>query len=94
MSTAQTNAASAANVNGASAMPKIEDQAQGPAAVSKGDPSPVNWDSEIQLVSSLAKLQEVERKVSGNFGQQTLGKTVKFYLETPYPGYLFLIHKE
>ncbi|KAJ5096123.1 hypothetical protein NUU61_005479 [Penicillium alfredii] len=63
MSTAQTNAASAANVNGASAVPKVEDQAQGPAAVSKGDPSPVNWDSEIQLVSSLAKLQELERKI-------------------------------
>ena len=28
---------------------------------------PVNWDSEIQLVSSLAKLQELERQVSPGF---------------------------
>lgn len=29
-----------------------------------GDSQQVNWESELQLVSSLAKLQELERKVS------------------------------
>jgi len=31
---------------------------------SHGDSAQINWDSEIQLVSSLAKLQELERQVS------------------------------
>jgi hypothetical protein len=46
---------------------KVENQAPGtqeaPQAANGGAP-PVNWESEIQLVSSLAKLQELERKVS------------------------------
>jgi hypothetical protein len=46
---------------------KVEDQVSGtqeaPQAANGGAP-PVNWESEIQLVSSLAKLQELERKVS------------------------------
>lgn len=33
-------------------------------ASSNGDAQQVNWESELQLVSSLAKLQELERKVS------------------------------
>ncbi|OOQ88344.1 hypothetical protein PEBR_13539 [Penicillium brasilianum] len=44
---------------------KVEDQvssAQAPETAN-GDAPPVNWESEIQLVSSLAKLQELERKI-------------------------------
>lgn len=46
---------------------KVEDQvssAQEAPETANGDAPPVNWESEIQLVSSLAKLQELERKVS------------------------------
>ncbi|KAJ5389505.1 uncharacterized protein N7496_000573 [Penicillium cataractarum] len=45
---------------------KVEDQIPGIQDTPKptnGDASPVNWESEIQLVSSLAKLQELERKI-------------------------------
>lgn len=53
-------------MTGSTAM-KVEDQIPGtqetPQAANGGAP-PVNWESEIQLVSSLAKLQELERKVS------------------------------
>ncbi|KAF3387282.1 hypothetical protein F1880_000157 [Penicillium rolfsii] len=49
-----------------SATMKVEDQVSGmqqePQAAEVGAP-PVNWESEIQLVSSLAKLQELERKI-------------------------------
>jgi hypothetical protein len=46
---------------------KVEDQipnVQEASQTANGDAAPVNWESEIQLVSSLAKLQELERKVS------------------------------
>lgn len=35
-----------------------------------GEVQNVNWESELQLVSSLAKLQELERKVSVIFNLQ------------------------
>lgn len=60
MSTAPTNAAPAADP----ADPSLAAQANGQAVANEnGNTSQVNWDSEIQLVSSLAKLQELERKV-------------------------------
>jgi hypothetical protein len=46
---------------------KVEDQdpgLQGAPQMANGDIPPLNWESELQLVSSLAKLQELERKVS------------------------------
>lgn len=46
--------------------PKVEQQTPAEqVAAQDGDDvtSGINWDSEIQLVSSLAKLQELERKV-------------------------------
>ena len=46
---------------------KVEDQVPGTQEASQpanGGGPPFNWESEIQLVSSLAKLQELERKVS------------------------------
>lgn len=42
------------------------DEASGSQAMTQnnnGDTKPVNWESEIQIVSSLAKLQELENKV-------------------------------
>jgi hypothetical protein len=63
MSTVPTAPAAAAG----SAVPKLEGNtpaAQGGPQTSNGDTRQINWDSEIQLVSSLAKLQELERKVS------------------------------
>lgn len=46
-------------VNGLPA--KTED---GEAKTTNGETAAVNWESEVQLVSSLAKLQELERRVS------------------------------
>lgn len=49
--------------------PKVEQQAlkeQTAPQTGNGDTPDINWESEIQLVSSLAKLQELERKVSPN----------------------------
>lgn len=46
-------------VNGLPA--KTED---GEAKATNGETAAVNWESEVQLVSSLAKLQELERRVS------------------------------
>lgn len=51
----------------ASTTVKVEDQVPGTQEASQtanGSAPPINWESEIQLVSSLAKLQELERKVS------------------------------
>ncbi|KAJ5632358.1 hypothetical protein N7490_008697 [Penicillium lividum] len=65
MSTAPTSAP-AGNSTAASGPTKMENQAvdaQGATQTSKDDSKPVNWESEIQLVSSLAKLQELERKI-------------------------------
>lgn len=50
-----------------SAVPKTEQQAfatQGGLQAGNGSTPQINWDSELQLVSSLAKLQELERQVS------------------------------
>lgn len=68
MSTLPASAAPAAPVPKAeSTTMKVEDQGPGtqeaPQAAN-GDVPLVNWESEIQLVSSLAKLQALERKVS------------------------------
>lgn len=59
MASAPTSAASAAN--GLSMKAEEMD-----TKVSISETPAVNWDSEVQLVSSLAKLQELERKVSDN----------------------------
>lgn len=68
MSAVPSSAAPAAPVpmTGSTSM-KVEDQVPGTQEASQaanGGAPPVNWESEIQLVSSLAKLQELERKVS------------------------------
>ena len=50
-----------------SAVPKVEGQVpatQGGPQAGNGNTPQINWDSELQLVSSLAKLQELERQVS------------------------------
>ncbi|KAJ5465183.1 uncharacterized protein N7458_000869 [Penicillium daleae] len=50
----------------ASTTVKVEDQVpdtQEASQTANGSAPPVNWESEIQLVSSLAKLQELERKI-------------------------------
>lgn len=68
MSTVPPTAASAAPVTmTGSTTTKVEDQfpgTQGAPEIPNGDIPPLNWESELQLVSSLAKLQELERKVS------------------------------
>ncbi|KAJ5659259.1 hypothetical protein N7507_005710 [Penicillium longicatenatum] len=65
MSTAPTSAP--AGNSAATSLPmKIERQAagiQGTISSGNSNAKPVNWESEIQLVSSLAKLQELERKI-------------------------------
>lgn len=66
MSTAPTSAP-AANSTATSVPTKVERQdagMQGTIQSGNGNAKPVDWESEIQLVSSLAKLQELERKVS------------------------------
>lgn len=66
MSTAPAAAALAANSMASNSVLKTEEQAaagQGAPQAGDGDVPHINWDSEIQLVSSLAKLQELERKV-------------------------------
>ncbi|KAJ5804863.1 hypothetical protein N7474_010750 [Penicillium riverlandense] len=57
-----TAPAPAANQSAATSAPQMAD-AQNGAQSGNGDLVPVSWDSEIQLVSSLAKLQELERKI-------------------------------
>lgn len=67
MSTVPPSAASAAPVTmTGSTTIKIEDEVpgtQGAPQIPNGDIPPLNSESELQLVSSLAKLQELERKV-------------------------------
>ncbi|KAJ5731197.1 uncharacterized protein N7483_005705 [Penicillium malachiteum] len=66
MSTAPNTAMPAANSTAIPSHPKIEQKfssTQGTAQSSSGPATPVNWDSEIQLVASLAKLQELESKI-------------------------------
>lgn len=61
MSAVPTTAASAANTS--NAVTQVPDT-QGTGQSANGDTLAVDWNSEIQLISSLAKLQELERKVS------------------------------
>lgn len=71
MSTAPTTAAPSANTKASNPVPKNEDQdaaEQAPPQAGNGDTPHINWDSEIQVVSSLAKLQELERKVRPGSG--------------------------
>ncbi|KAJ5935543.1 hypothetical protein N7466_005090 [Penicillium verhagenii] len=65
MSTAPTSAP-AANPTTASGPTKVEGQVVGTNGATQSsdvDSKPIDWESEIQLVSSLAKLQELERKI-------------------------------
>lgn len=65
MSAVPTAAASAANTSNAVSNPVAQVLGtQGIGQFANDDTLAVDWDSEIQLVSSLAKLQELERKVS------------------------------
>lgn len=70
-----------------SATMKVVDQVPGtqeaPQTLNGGAP-PVNWESEIQLVSSLAKLQELERKVS--FQRFTRSPGTQPWISQTYPG--------
>ncbi|KAJ5175323.1 uncharacterized protein N7482_001200 [Penicillium canariense] len=64
MSAVPTTAAPAApGTLTAIATPQVNSATQGAPQAANGDTPPLDWESEIQLVSSLAKLQELERKI-------------------------------